>query len=121
MTTTVENQTEAELQQWLCAQSFEAELTWEQIQAIDKTVVEEQPIAARNFRAALAVLSRSSAYMLANSTDDPEASAEALLDALEAVVSSIDQHKREVEIMESAVARMHIVIAQVVELDSAGM
>lgn len=94
--------------EWLARQSFEAEITDELGEQIERRRAADEHDAGQSFRIALGVLTRSSDELIERSRAHPERSANAFLDAMESLRSSIEQRKRELELMESADARLLI-------------
>ena len=99
-------------EEWLARQSFEAEITDELGEQIEWRRAADEQYAGQSFRTALSVLTRSSDEMMEQARAHPERSAHAVLDFMEFLRSSIEQRKRELELMESADARLLILAAK---------
>ena len=107
-TTTTDEVTE----EWLCAQTFDALMSEQEATRIGAIQQEGDAVHGVNFRVSLGVLTRSCDELMDNAHEQPEQIGEAWLDAMRCVNDSIDKRKREIELMQNALARMHVVAAQ---------
>ena len=118
MPITVDDPEALATEEWLLEQSFEPAFSDEDMRQIAERYDADEDTARQNYRAALAIMARSSAEIVDRSREDPEESAEAFFKVLEAVSSSVEQRRRELDLLESAQGRLHIVVAQICALES---
>ena len=99
-------------EEWLASQEFDAAFSDEDMYAIGQRQQDDELARGQNFRAALGIMSRSSAYLMERSRDDPGPALEAFTEIIGTIQNSIDVAKNDVDLMERALIRLHIIGAK---------
>ena len=95
---------------WLADQEFDAALDAADVARL--AAIAESPTRRAGLFAAITLLGRSSAELMAHGGDNPREAAEEFIELLGTIERRVEQHRRELSLMETAAMRLHVVNAK---------